>query len=111
MCRTHSNLYTEKQLRGLMQSWQCGEPVPPKGQKVIVCWGGTSDLDVDLVEVELFPKRGTYGDRLYKATFSSRAGRAFASTVQEAHVVAFVQFTTEQQRQARLARNAAFASA
>lgn len=111
MCRTHSHLYTEKQLRGLMQSWQCGEPVPPKGQKVIVCWGGMSEIDVDMVEVELFPKRGTYGDRLYKATYSSRAGRAFDQSVQESHVVAFIKHQAEQRRQANLERHAALASA
>lgn len=107
MSRTHCNLYTKRQIQALFQSWQCSEPIPKKGRKVLIAWAGKSDVDVDLIEIEPTPLIGTYGDKLFKATFSSRAGRQFEQVVQEAHVIAFRMHLAAARRQENLARNKA----
>ena len=89
MCRTHHNVHAKAQIGQLFQSWQCGEPLPRKGQKVLIAFAGKTDLASDLIEVELTQMTGTYDGRLYKATMSSRAGRAFDLSVQQSHVVVF----------------------
>lgn len=88
MCRMHYNLYTKSQLQVLFQAWQCSEPIPGKGKKVVIAFAGRTDFDVDLIEVELTGLKGTYGDRLYRVGMSSLAGRAIDMTIQESHVVA-----------------------
>jgi len=104
MCRTHHNLYTRDQLEAAFHEWQCTEPAPRKGQRVTVAWPAKAALEVDLVEVEATPLKGTYGDKLFRVTMSSRAGRAFDESVQEAHVIAFLWHRAEQRRLANLAR-------
>jgi hypothetical protein len=111
MCRTHHNLYTLSQLERLFDGWQCTEAAPRMGQRVLVAFPSRQALEVDLIEVERSPHRGTYGDKLFKVTMSSRAGRAFDECVQEAHVRAFLWHRAEQRRIANLAAGAALSLA
>jgi hypothetical protein len=104
MCRTHHNLYTQCQLQALFQSWNCSEPIPKKGKSVVIAWPRKSDIDVDLIEVEPTRLLGTYGDKLFRVTYSSRAGRIFGRVVQEAHVAAFRMQQAAVRRQVNLAR-------
>lgn len=104
MSRAHSTLYTARQLQGLLRAWESTEPIPKKGLKLVITWPGKEDLEVDLAEVEATPLKGTYGDKLYRATLSSRAGRAFDAMTQEAHVLAFARHRAEERRIQNLAR-------
>lgn len=105
MCRTHHNLYTKQQLQGLFAAWGCSEPIPDKGMKVVIAFGGKQGIEADLIEVERTDLKGTYGDRLYRTTTSSRDGRAFDVCVQEAHVMAFARHQAEERRRQNLARH------
>ena len=104
MSRAHSTLYTARQLQGLLRAWECTAPIPNKGQKLVIAWPGKDDQEVDLVEVEATTLKGTYADKLYRATLSSRSGRAFDSMTQEAHVLAFARHRAEERRIQNLAR-------
>lgn len=107
MCRTHSMLDTKSQLQGLFDRWECTEPIPKKGEKVLIAWPCKDELEVDIAEAEWTDLKGTYGDRLYRVTYSSRAGRAFDAAVQESHVHVFYLYLAEQRRLQNLARHAA----
>ncbi len=98
MCRTHSNLYTPQQVQNLLVTWQCTQPLPKKGTKLIVAWPGKPVMEADLAEIEATLLKGTYGDKLFKVTFSSKAGRAFDAQVQDSHVHAYVTYQDEQRR-------------
>lgn len=108
MSRTTHCLYTQSQLLHLFIAWKCTEPLPKRGQQVIIAWPGKAEFEADIATAELTSIKGTYGDRLYRVTMSSRAGRAFDESVQEAHVLAFAGHLAEQRRAQNLARNAAF---
>lgn len=110
MCRTHAVLYTKVQLQGLFNAWECTEPIPKKGQKVLIAWPCKGELEADVVEVEWTDLKGTYGDKLYRVTYSSRAGRAFDAELQESHVRAFLSHLAEQHRLQNLARHTALLS-
>jgi hypothetical protein len=84
-------LVTKAQLQMFFSGWGCTEPVPPKGKKVLVAFPGRGDLDVDLAEAYWTDRKSDSGDRLYGIVQSSRAGREFERTVQEAHVVEWVE--------------------
>ena len=105
MCRPSPMLYTKRQLLLILQGWECKEPLPPKGSKLLVCWPSMSDLEVDVAEVEKTEIKSPYNDRLWRVTMSSRAGRAFDGRVMEAHVIRYRQELMERQRQENLARH------
>ena len=87
--RPHEMLVTKAQAELLLRGWECSEPVPGKGRKVFVAFPCRGPEDVDLAEVSWTEHKSDAGDRLWSVVQSSRAGRLFAETVQEAHVVAF----------------------
>lgn len=104
MSRAHSSLYTRQQLQGLFKAWECTEPIPKQGQKVIISWPCKGDMEADVAEVEATTLKGTYGDKLFRATLSSKAGREFDSSAQEAHVLAFAMHCADQRRRLNMAR-------
>lgn len=110
MCRTHFNLYTTGQTENLLVLWGCGEPLPKKDQKVVIAFPAKGPLDVDVIEIEPTTLKGTYGDRLFKVTMSSSAGRAFDQRVQDGHVLAFMNHWAEHRRKQNLERNQALSA-
>lgn len=105
--RPRSMLYTEAQLRYIMSAWECKEPLPMKGEQLIVCWPKTGEpFQADVSVIERTDKRSDNGDRLWSVTQSSQEGRDFEASVQEAHVVAFRTHHIEQHRLAGLKRHA-----
>lgn len=89
MCRPHQTLYTGRQLVLLFDAWQCRELLPRKSQNVLIAWAGKTGFDVDMAVAEWTDIKGTYGDRMYRVTQSSKAGRALEESDQAAHVAAF----------------------
>ena len=104
MSRAYSNLYTKNQLRILLDNWQCSEPIPCKGKEVMIVWPGKAGFEIDMAVVEWTDLKGTYGDRLYKTTMSSKAGRLIDESIQESHVIAFFFFQSEKRRKATMER-------
>ena len=104
MCRPRPTLYTKKQLLVILQGWECTEPFPPKGHKLLICWPSMPDIEVDVAEVEKTDVKSPYNERLWRVTMSSRAGREFEEAVMESHVVRYRQVLMERQRRANLVR-------
>lgn len=103
MCRPRATLYTKAQVAYLMDAWKCTEPIPGKGKKLVVCF--PPSFECDLVEVEATPLKSDSGERLWRVTSSSRAGREFDAVVQESHVQAYRMHRAEEHRRANLARH------
>ena len=101
MSRPQSTLYTKRQMEMLLARWECSEPVPKAGLLLYVCFAGQF---IDLAVVEKTSLKSDRGETLWRATMSSRAGRDFDKTVQEAHVVAFRKDRIEKRRIENLAR-------
>jgi hypothetical protein len=97
-------LYTKTQLQLILSGWQCTEPLPRKGYKLLVCFAGQ---EIDLAEVEQTTLKSDSGDRLWRVTTSSRAGREFNAVVQESHVLAYRMHCVDQHRRELLARHIA----
>lgn len=87
--RARSTLYTKEQVILLFAQFSCREPVPKKGQKVIICLPAKQAAEDDLIEVEWSANKSDAGVRLYSITMSSRAGRQIDQTIQESHVLAY----------------------
>ena len=105
MCRPRQTLYTKHQLLQILSGWECTEPLPQKGKKLLVCWPSMPEMEVDVAEVEKTDLKSSYNDRLWLVTMSSRAGREFEGSVQEAHVVSYRHHLFEQRRQQNLAKH------
>lgn len=56
-------LYTKDQLQQIMSAWGCTEPVPKKGQQVVVCW--PKPVEPNTAIIKWSDKVSGYGDRLY----------------------------------------------
>ncbi len=104
MSRRQSTLYTKDQAQNFLNLWGADQPLPRKGQMVVVAWPCKGEIETDLAELELTGLNATYGGKLYRLTQSSRAGRAFDENVQESHVVAFLVHQAEMRQQANLAQ-------
>ena len=104
MSRPREMLYTKPQLLLILTGWECTEPLPRKGYKLYVCFAGQ---EIDLAEVEQTSLKSDSGDRLWRVTTSSRAGREFDAVVQESHVLAFRAYRADEYRRANLARHRA----
>jgi hypothetical protein len=52
MCRPRQTLYTKQQLLQILTGWECTEPLPQKGKKLLVCWPSMPEMEVDPVRVE-----------------------------------------------------------
>ena len=102
MSRHREMLYTKAQLQLILSGWECTEPLPRKGFKLFVCFAGQ---EIDLAEVEQTSLKIDSGDRLWRVTTSSRAGREFDAVVQESHVLAYRVHCVEEYRRANLARH------
>ena len=101
MSRPQSTLYTKRQMELILANWGCTEPVPKAGLLLYVCFAGQF---IDLSVIEKTSLKSDRGETLWRATMSSRAGRDFDKTVQEAHVVAFRSDRIEKRRIENLAR-------
>ncbi len=108
MSRPHVMLYTKQQLELVLKGWECTEPVPTTGKALSVGFPGRF---IDLAVVEKTSLKSNYGDTLWRVTTSSRAGREFDATIQEAHVVAYRNERLEATRRANLARYQAMTAA
>lgn len=104
MCRPHEMLYTKAQLLLILTGWECVEPLPKKGYKLYVCFAGQ---EIDLAEVEQTTLKSDSGERLWRVTTSSRAGRDFSAVVQESHVLSYRAKLVDEYRRANLARHQA----
>lgn len=102
MSRPRDMLYTKAQLLMILSGWECAAPLPRKGFKLYVCFAGQ---EIDLAEVEQTTLKSDSGERLWRVTTSSRAGREFDAVVQEAHVLAYRTYRVDQHRREMLARH------
>lgn len=102
MCRPREMLYTKAQLLLILSGWGCVEPLPQKGFTLYVCFAGQ---EVELAEVEQTTLKSDSGERLWRVTTSSRAGREFDAVVQESHVLVFRAHRFDQYRRDNLARH------
>lgn len=102
MSRPREMLYTKAQLLLILAGWECVEPLPKKGYKLYVCFAGQ---EIDLAEVEQTTLKSDSGERLWRVTTSSRAGREFDAVVQEAHVLTYRAYRMDEYRRANLARH------
>ena len=102
MTRKRQMLYTKAQIEILLTLWKCTEPIPCKGKKLIVCF--PPQYADDLIEVEPTSLKSDSGERLWRVTSSSAAGRAFDIIVQESHVLAYRTHCAEEYRRTNLSR-------
>ena len=107
MSRPRSMLVTKMQLVGFLKGWDCKEPIPKNGKRVLICFPCKSGFEDDLVEVDWTDLRSPVNERLYRITQSSKAGRLIEATIQESHVIAFMSMLQEETRINNLARNKA----
>ena len=107
MSRPHPMLYTKRQMQLILERWGCTEPLPNAGMLLYVCFAGQF---IDLAVVEKTTLKSDCGEILWRATTSSRAGREFDATVQEAHVVAYRNDRIVKRREENLARYSAMQS-
>lgn len=56
-----ANYYTKEQAQGLLIGWDCREPLPRKGFKIIIALANR-----ELIEVSRHTQPSTYGKPLYK---------------------------------------------
>ena len=101
MSRPRPMLYTKRQMEMVLANWGSSEPPPKAGLKLYVCFAGQF---IDLAVVEKTKLKSDCGETLWRATSSSRAGREFDATVQEAHVAAFLNDLAVKRRIENLAR-------
>ena len=57
-------LYTRDQLQHIMSGWECTEPIPKKGQQVLVCW--PKPVEPNTAVITMTDRKSDYGKRLYK---------------------------------------------
>ena len=106
MCRPHITLYTKRQVQLLMDQWGCKEPLPKKGKRDMICRPQSMELyAVDLIEIEKTDRRSDTNEQLWTLTQSSAAGRGFSATIQEGHVVDFINEKIRRRRELNLARH------
>ena len=97
MSRPATTLYTQEQIILILNGWGYKEALPPKGFKLYICFPEKSP-GVDLAVVEKTSLKSEYGKQLWQVTMSSREGREFDASVQEAHVLAYRENRIQQQR-------------
>lgn len=106
--RPQTTFYTTQQTEGLMARHSCDQPLPKKGERVMICFARTGEAyQADLIEIERTNRRSDSGARLWGITQSSREGREFEAVVQESHVVAYLNATRLTDRAIRIAARAA----
>lgn len=101
MSRPQATLYTKDQTEMLFRNWQCTEPLPGKGKKVVIGFAGHF---IDLAEVEWTDLKSDTGQRLWRITMSSQYGRDIERTICEGHVRLYKEHLMEMRRRANLER-------
>jgi len=56
-------LYTKDQLQNIMNAWDCAEPIPKKGQQVLVCW--PKPVEPNTAVITMTDKKSDDRKRLY----------------------------------------------
>ena len=97
MSRPTATLYTREQVTLILNGWGYKEALPPKGFNLYICFPEKSP-DVDLAVVEKTSLKSEYGKQLWQVTMSSREGRDFDASVQEAHVQVYRENRIQQKR-------------
>lgn len=100
-------MMTRKQVELVLQGRVEKDLLPTrKGNRLLICHAYTGEpYQVDLEEIELTSFKSDSGERLWRLTQSSRDGRDFDASVQEAHVVAYLNKVAEDLRQENLQRH------
>lgn len=61
--------FTKEQLIKLFEAWQCKEPIPAKGKKVVIAFPRSSQYQFGLLTVFKSDKRSTYDKALWAVRY------------------------------------------